>query len=343
MHSRALIFALTVLFASLAVGQTVTQPLTVRVFHLSQAESPRDLNEMVVVARTIAEVSVATAPDVEHETISLRGTAGQVTLAEWLLNQLDQPASPVHGSAAYDFEEAKRDPAVRVFRLANIETPQGLNEVTTAIRTIADVSRVLPYGAQRAIIVRGTPGRAALVEWLLNQLDQPASAVHESAAYDFEETERDPAVRVFRLENVETSQDLREITNAIRVIAGVRKIFPYVVQGALIMRGTADQIAMAEWLVDELDQPAGGSSAAALSHDTAGHEFQVPDSDQIVHVFHFADSTTAQQFVDIAAQARRTQKLEQVYICYSQRALSVRGTLGQIALTEQLIQEMMKP
>jgi hypothetical protein len=116
-------------------------------------------------------------------------------------------------------------------------------------------------------------------------------------------------------------------------------VVPYAVQGAVIMRGTADQMAMAEWLVGELDQPAGGNSALSQ----AGHEFQVTGTDQIVHVFHFADSTTAQQFVDIAAQARRAQKLEQVYICYSQRALSVRGTLDQIALTEQLIQEMMKP
>jgi type II secretory pathway component GspD/PulD (secretin) len=311
------------------------------VAHLSQAESPQELNEMVTVVRTIAEVNVTAAPDVEHGTIPLRGTPGQVTLAEWLLNQLDQPVPSNHQPAAYDYQEAKRDPAVRVFRLATIETPVGLNRITTAVRTIADVSRIVPYAAQRAIVVRGTAGQAALVEWLLNQLDQPASPVHGSATYHFDEPGDDPAVLVFRLANVETSQDLQEITNAIRVIADVRKIVPYVVQGAVIMRGAADQMAMAEWLVNELDQPAGGNSA--LSQDAAGHEFQVPDSDQIVHVFHFADSTTAQQFVDIAAQARRTQKLEQVYICYSQRALSVRGTLDQIALTEQLIQEMMKP
>jgi type II secretory pathway component GspD/PulD (secretin) len=341
MHSRSLILALTALFASLAVGQTVNQPGTARVFHLSQSESPQDLNGMVTVVRTIAEVSVITAPDVERGTIPLRGTAGQVTLAEWLLSQLDQPVPSNHQPAAYDYQEAKRDPAVRVFRLANIETPVGLNRITTAVRTIADVSRLVPYAAQWAIVVRGTPGQSALAEWLLNQLDQPASPVHGSATYHFEEAGDDPAVLVFRLANVETSQDLQEITNAIRVIADVRKILPYVVQGAVIMRGSADQIAMAEWLVGELDQPAGGNSA--LSQDAAGHEFQVPDSDQIVHVFHFTDSTTAQQFVDIAAQARRTQKLEQVYICYSQRALSVRGTLDQIALTEQLIQEMMKP
>src|ERR1035438_5097884 len=152
MHSRSLILALTALFASLAVGQTVNQPGTARVFHLSQSESPQDLNGMVTVVRTIAEVSVITAPDVERGTIPLRGTAGQVTLAEWLLSQLDQPVPSSHQPAAYDYQEAKRDPAIRVFRLANIETPQGPVEITAALRTIADVSRVLPYGAQRAII-----------------------------------------------------------------------------------------------------------------------------------------------------------------------------------------------
>ena len=54
MHSRSLIRALTALFASLAAGQTVTQPVTTRVFHLSQAESLQDLNGMVTVVRTIS-------------------------------------------------------------------------------------------------------------------------------------------------------------------------------------------------------------------------------------------------------------------------------------------------
>jgi hypothetical protein len=102
-------------------------------------------------------------------------------------------------------------------------------------------------------------------------------------------------------------------------------------------------MALAEWLVDELDLPAGGDPAAAQSQEPADHEFQVPGSDQIVHVFHFASSTTAQQFVDIATRARLTAKLDQTYICFSQRALPVRGTLDQIAATQQLVQQMFKP
>ena len=82
MHSRSLIRALTALFASLAAGQTVTQPVTARVFHLSQAESLQDLNGMVTVVRTIAEVSVTTAPDVERGTIPLRGTEPAISTHE---------------------------------------------------------------------------------------------------------------------------------------------------------------------------------------------------------------------------------------------------------------------
>ncbi|MGB7760695.1 MAG: hypothetical protein WBL61_12755 [Bryobacteraceae bacterium] len=283
------------------------------------------------------------APDTARATVSLRGTADQVGLAEWLLHQLDQPAPSSHQPAVYEYRAGTPDSAVRVFRLATVETPQGLNEVTAAIRAIADLSRVRPYAAQRALVARGTPGQVALAEWLLDQLDQPASPVHESAAYDYQEAKLDPAVRVIRLAHIETRQDLQEIANAMRMIADVRKIPADVVQGALVMRGTADQMALAEWLVDELDQPAGGKSSAALSQDPAADEFQVPGSDQIVHVFHFADSTTAQQFVEIAAQARLALKIETIHIYFSQRALLLRGTLDQIAATQQLIQETAKP
>ena len=341
MRTRVFEFALTALFASLAAGQISTQPDIVRVFHFNQADTEQGLQEMTVVVQAIADMKIAADP--AHGTFSLRGTADQVALAEWLLNQLDQPVPSSHQPAAYDYQEAKRDPAVRVFRLANIDTPQGLNEVTAAIRTIGDINRVRPYAAQRAVVVRGTADQAALAEWLLNQLDQPASPIHESAAYDYQEANRDPAVRVFRLAHVETKQDLQEITNALRTLADVNRVLPYIPQGALILRGTPDQMALAEWLVDELDLPAGGDPAAAQSQEPADHEFQVPGSDQIVHVFHFASSTTAQQFVDIATRARLTAKLDQTYICFSQRALPVRGTLDQIAATQQLVQQMFKP
>jgi hypothetical protein len=340
MNSRALILTLNALFVSLALGQTAPQPGPIRVFHLSQSESQQDINELTAAVDTIANLKIA--PDIELGTVTLRGTADQVALAAWLLEQLDQPAPSSHQPATYDYQTDKRAPAVRVFRMANIETPHGLSEITATIRTISDVSRAVPYVSQRALAMRGTADQAALIEWLLNQLDQPASPVHDSAAYDYQADARDSAVRVFRLAHVETKPDLQEITNVMRTMADVTRVLPDLPRGALVMRGTADQMALAEWLVDELDLPAGGDPAAQ-AQDPADHEFQVPDSDQMVHVFHFASSTTAQQFVDIAAQARLAAKVDRTYICFSQRALPVRGTLDQIAATQQLVREMMKP
>ena len=93
MRTRVFEFALTALFASLAAGQISTQPDIVRVFHFNQADTEQGLQEMTVVVQAIADMKIAADP--AHGTFSLRGTADQVALAEWLLNQLDPSASRV--------------------------------------------------------------------------------------------------------------------------------------------------------------------------------------------------------------------------------------------------------
>jgi len=41
----------------------------------------------------------------------------------------------------------------------------------------------------------------------------------------------------------------------VRSIGNIRRLFTYNLSNALIMRGTAAEMALADWLVKELDQP----------------------------------------------------------------------------------------
>ncbi|HEY9139560.1 MAG TPA: hypothetical protein VIN93_01630, partial [Bryobacteraceae bacterium] len=125
---------------------------------------------MADIVRVVANMNIA--PNAAQDTASLSGTADQVALAEWLLNQLDRPAPSSHEPAAYDYQTGKRDSVVRVFRLAQIETTRDLQEIDTAIRTMAAV-RVVISNAQRALVMRGTADSTAVAEWLVNELDQP--------------------------------------------------------------------------------------------------------------------------------------------------------------------------
>src|SRR5215813_4824404 len=68
---------------------------------------------------------------------------------------------------------------------------------------------------------------------------------------DFE----DWVVKVFYLTNVLTAQELQEIVTAIRSVVEIQKIFTYQAQNAIIVRGEADKVALAEKLVADLDKP----------------------------------------------------------------------------------------
>ena len=72
-----------------------------------------------------------------------------------------------------DFE----DNAVQVFYLTNPTAPQELQEISTVLRTVADIKKVFVYGAVNAIVVRGTPDQILLAEKLVNDLDKPKSEV----------------------------------------------------------------------------------------------------------------------------------------------------------------------
>jgi general secretion pathway protein D len=69
------------------------------------------------------------------------------------------------------------DSAVQVFYLTNLTTPQELQELSTVLRTVADLKKVFTYSAMNAIIARGTPDQILLAEKLVNDLDKPKSEV----------------------------------------------------------------------------------------------------------------------------------------------------------------------
>jgi general secretion pathway protein D len=72
-----------------------------------------------------------------------------------------------------DYEEQ----VAKVFYLSNISTPQELQEIVNAVRSVADIQRFFPYNAQNAIIAKGSADQVALAEKLLHDLDKPKSEV----------------------------------------------------------------------------------------------------------------------------------------------------------------------
>jgi len=72
-----------------------------------------------------------------------------------------------------DYEEQ----VVKVFYLKNIQADQEMNEVITALRTVADLQKVALYKGQNAIVVRGEADKVELAEKIINDLDKPKAEV----------------------------------------------------------------------------------------------------------------------------------------------------------------------
>jgi hypothetical protein len=220
----------------------------------------------------------------------------------------------------------------RVFQFTYTERVQDLQEISTVVRSISEMRHVSSDTAQRSLTMRGTAAQTAVAEWLFHVDRQVAAAPHELRLPG-----GDDVVRVFYLTNVGTLQELQEMSTVVRSITEVRKLFTYSPAKALTLRGTAAQIAFAEWLFSELDQPR--RTAAQRSQDSAAHEFRLSGNDDVARVFYLTNTDTPQGIQEISSQVRSITEVRRAFVCNSQRALAFRGTASQLALAERLIKE----
>jgi general secretion pathway protein D len=65
------------------------------------------------------------------------------------------------------------------------------------------------------------------------------------------------AVQTFYLTNAWQQNDLNDVATAIRNLMPTTKVFPVQSQNAIVMRGTTDELLLAQQLIDDLDKPRG--------------------------------------------------------------------------------------
>jgi hypothetical protein len=329
-------FVITVQFASALFAQApASQPMD-RVLHFANTESDRELQETATNIRGITEIPQVSV-DAAQRTLTLHGTAAQITLAEWLLNQWDNSASAKQENPAAHQYRLSSDDIVQVFHLAHAPTPPILQDMATDVRTIADIRRLFTYTAPRVIIARGGVSQIALAEWLVNQLDQPSSQAAQSAgSHEYRPSGTiDDVVRVFYPANTGTPQILQEMATDVRTIAKIRRLFTYQHSTALIVRGTTAEIALAEWLVNELGQPANQPPRTP-----APHEFRPSGTvDDVVRVVFLSHAESPQRLQQIATEVRSISDVKRIFTYSGPQALILRGTAAQIALANRLITE----
>ncbi|MBI4874339.1 MAG: hypothetical protein HY822_06885 [Acidobacteria bacterium] len=217
----------------------------------------------------------------------------------------------------------------RVLHFTRAATEQEFQELATVIRAVGEIRRISVDTAERSLALSGTPAQIELAEWLFNTLEQPgrAPAMREYRPAGAGDT----AVRVFLLAPARTARELQEVATVVRSIGDIRWLFTYNPVKAVTLRGTSDQMALAEWLIHALESP-----------DL--REFRMPgNADDVVRVFYLAHAETPQRLQEIAVLVRKTIGIRRLFLYTAPRALAVRGTAEQMLSAERLIQEHDKP
>jgi hypothetical protein len=324
--------ATLILFAmSAAFGQDVS-----RVFQLHHIDGEKDQQEFAAMVRTISDIRQV-FPDTAQKTLSVTGPATQIATAEFLYTELDRQTVP--DSVTQEYKVANNaDDVVRLFFLPNAAIVQDLQEVATTIRTIAEIRRVFALNTPRALALRGTADQIAAAAFMVNELDQPASAKKtDSPMHQMIDTANhgETAVRVFYLPYTSTVQQFQEVATLVRIIAEIRRVFTYNATKAMIVRGTADQMALVDWMVHELGKPVDPATLASLPYTLPSD----PNAENIVRVFYVKDAPTVAAFQQVATQIRTATQVRRIFTYNATKAMAVRGTAAQLAMVDQMLQD----
>jgi hypothetical protein len=168
-------------------------------------------------------------------------------------------------------------------------------------------------------------------------LDQPGDRANRSAASGeyHPAGAADDVVRVFYPAHTGTTQGLQEIATDVRAIGDIRRLFTRSEPAALIVRGTASQLALAAWLVAELDQPANQPPRTP-----APHEYRPSGTaDDVVRVFYLRHTESPQRLQQIAVDVRSATAVRRIFTYNGPRAMTLRGTAAQIAMADRMIAE----
>jgi hypothetical protein len=328
-----------------AVGQSAAQSGTDLVLHFAHTGSDTSAQEIATAIRTITEMMGVTT-DYGQRSLSVHGTHDQVKLAEWLFVWLDR-STPVPADSAvhqYTLPDGAEN-VVRLFYLDRGQTVQQFQELATMVRTITEIRSVFAYNETKAMVFRGTADQIAMADWMIGDIEKSAAGPRpHSVSRQYllpaspTPTPNENITQVFYLANTPTVRDFQELATLMRTIAEIRRVFTYNTPRALAVRGTADQLAFANWLFNELDQPVHGGQG----HESTIYTYPVVGRDDgtTARVFYLQHAATEQEFQQIATAVRATVKIRRVFTWSEARAMALRGTTDQIETAERMLTEL---
>jgi hypothetical protein len=148
-------------------------------------------------------------------------------------------------------------------------------------------------------------------------------------------------VHVYFVKHVESAENLEELVILVRSVGNIHRLFRTAGQPMAIgMRGSAEELGLADWLLQKLDLATSRSAAEVQGQDESTREFYMPGTGDTVRVFYLRDATV-QAFQNVASDVRKA-GISKVFTYNALGALAVRGTADQIAVARNVINERFK-
>jgi hypothetical protein len=302
------------------------------VFYFTNLDTPQAFQQVANMVRSVGDIRDVSV-DTATRSLTVKGTADQIAAAGWLTAEMDKPGNAT-GSHEFTFNDP-RAPLAQVAYVSHVEDPRDLQDIVNAMRSVLDVQRIFPMSQQKAIVMRALPSQVKAADWVLGVLDQPAVAPPGGVAapnYRLPEEDWDAradlAVRVAALTFVDTLQAVQEVANLVRSMADISRCYPLVSRKFLVMRGNDDQVALAGWLLKQLDGPAGLGT----------NEFKMSGpGNQIAQVAH-VNTGTAESLQETVSRIRTETNMSRVFAFPARSAVAMRGTADQLSQAQQAIQ-----
>jgi type II secretory pathway component GspD/PulD (secretin) len=322
------------LAACAAFGQNTTQT-----FYFTHVDDPQVLQEYLNSIRSISEVPTGTQ-DLSKKSITVQGTTEQVSIAAWLAKELNDAPASRQAPIRHDYPgNASPNHLVQITFLAHTSSGRELQELVNLTRSTADIQRFFPCNAIDGIVSRGTPEQADMANWLIGQMDQPAGTLKPGHVdHAFPSDPRANSAQLYVLGNIESVQAIQEAVNAVRTVADLQRLFPSNSRKALVMRGSSDQVAFADWMLGLLDRP------ASAAPDTTAHEYKyntgnARDTASIARVFFVNTAENSLQLQQLTNEVRTATQMQRTFPNYQAKAILLRGTGDQVSRAEQILKD----
>jgi hypothetical protein len=329
-------------FASVAFAQSAPDAGT-RTFYFQNITTVSGAQQVANTIRTVVQ-SPGVSLDSSGKSLTVSGAAAEVAMAAWLFQKLDN--LPAEGAASPSFSEYPAPgtdaDVMRVYRLANALTPQGLGEITNAIRTTEQLQYLMPCAASGALAMRGTSAQLALAGWLIGALDKPAGwqapASQQIASYEYA-AGAPHEVRVFYMAHADTPQALTELTNVTRTLTWAQYLLPVTGPRAIVERATPHRAELTQWLVEALDKPPGWKPAEGQNPARSQFAVDLPGNNgevSFVRVF-YLPSAKPQELTAAVNRLRAEARMQFIMPDVTASAIILRGDASQVAQAEQML------